>query len=336
MTRALKHFKELVSRGLFVGVFITTFPITRRFISYDYLFFTYAATSEDSDKYGPAWFRNLFPPMVPIGWISRGGEIGRGLVLGTTLNAGKFEDRKMAESLKDLLLSFLRKTGAKSISLGGRLPSVLTAAGIDLDPPFVYGKFGTVYILQLSIRHFVEKKGLVPKQTVVGILGIGFIGSALACFLADHYKQVVAVDIRKSSRDEWPEKVIYTTDASKLQTCDIVVILTARGDDAESAISQLKQDVLVLDDAHPQLSAPLISRIRNEKKGEVYKAAVRAPGVRFIQRLPGFNPEWLPGCAIEAMVAARFGNSYKTQAEFNDLGDRLGFEPLEIFHRKKK
>lgn len=322
-----------MARAISVGTIITTFPATRRLTRYDYLFFTYAGSRKDKSAYGPDWFHNLFPPIVPIGWISPGEKIGRGLALGTSRNIHEFKEPEKACLMIKTLMEFYNSTGAKSIALGGQLPSVLAAAGTAPAPPFVSGQFGTIFILYLLIGRLLKKRNPDPGRIFIGILGVGFIGSALVRFLSGYFHRVIAVDIRKADYDNWPANVTYTTEKKALEECDMVVILTGNGDDAKLAIKHMKKQVIVLDDSHPQLSTELIFRIRNEKNGAVFKAAVAAPGVRFNPRLPGFNPEWIPGCAIEAMVAARFGHEYKTQEEFNTLGVALGFKPLFVTHR---
>ncbi len=330
--KTYKKIKKVFRIGYVIG-FITALPVTRRIIPFEYLFFTYAATAKDQNAYGPAWLRNLFPSIVPVGMLSANGRTGYGLMLGTAKDAHSFDSPEKLSSMQRTLFKWHNRLNTRSIALGGQLPGILIRNGVEITPPMLTGQYGTVFIIHLLVHHLLRQFSQSPEKCNVGILGVGYIGSGLACFFSKHYNHVAAVDKRPSETGTWPENVTYTTNPSVLADCDMVVILTGRGDEAATAIGHMRQGVIVVDDAHPQLPESLINQIVEEKKGTVYKAAVGLKGVRFIPRMPGFEPEWIPGCAIEAMVSARFGFDYHSQSEFNQLALQLDFEPLSVAHK---
>ena len=254
--------------------------------------------------------------------------IGRGIILGTARNARDFHNPESVFTALSVLAQWRKKTQARAVALGGQLPSIMERNGVELRPPYVKSIFGTVFILHSIVRRHMEDNLLVPGKLTVGIIGIGFIGSALARHFSGLYKSVIAVENRLDPRASWPRNVTYTGDHSKLKACDIVILLTGRGDDAAAAFQHFKQNIIVIDDAHPQLSREFVEKIRRDKQGSVNKAVVGLDGIRYIPKLPGFKANWIPGCAVEVIVATKFGFDYHNQDEFNSLAIEAGFFPV--------
>ncbi len=326
--KTLKKIFIPVVRVPLILLFILLNPLVRLFVKYDYIFFTYAAGKKDIRGYGPVFISRLLPLIIPVGYLKKKEGVGRGIMLGTAKDARYFAEPGKISSMFSTLETWRGKTGARSIAIGGQLPSVIVKRGIDIAPPFVKGVYGTVYILDSIISAIVKERNIDPGKFTAGIIGIGFIGAPLARRLAEIYSRVVAVDNRLDPSASWPSNVEYTDEHSKLASTDLTVLLTGRGDDAASAFHHFKQGIIIVDDAHPQLSREYIQKVRDEKQGSVFKAVVGLPGVRYVPKLPGFRADWVPGCAVEGIVAARFGYNYNSQEEFNRLADELGFQPI--------
>ena len=128
---------------------------------------------------------------------------------------------------------------------------------------------------------------------------------------------VAAIDIRRSRQGVLlPEESRET-----LAKTDLVVVLTPRGKDFTPYLSWLKPGCLVVDDTHPRL-------LNGNHKLKLFKVAVGLPETRFYPRLPGYRPEWLPGCVIEAIyVAAQDGFAVEPIPVFIEKARRLGYYP---------
>ena len=297
-------------------------------MKFDYIFFTYAGSNKDVRGYGPVFISRLLPSIIPVGYMKKKEGIGRGIILGTPRNAKHFNSQDSIFTALAVLTRWREKTSARAVALGGQLPSIMEKNGVELRPPYVKSIYGTVFILHSIVSRIVKDNRLDPGKITIGIIGIGFIGAALSRYFSGIYKTVIAVENRLDAKATWPRNVVYTGDHSKLKSCDIVILLTGRGDDAAAAFKHFRQDIIVIDDAHPQLSREYIEKIRMEKQGTVNKAVVGLDGIRYIPKLPGFKANWIPGCAVEVIVATRFGFEYHTQDEFNALAFEAGFYPV--------
>jgi len=317
---------------ILILLFIFFNPLVRLFVKYQYLFFTYAGGKKDIRGYGPVFLARLLPSIIPVGYLKKKDGVGRGLMLGTAMNIREFNDPRIINRALSTLVKWEKKTGARAIALGGQLPSVIERNGIELKPPFVRSVFGTVFILDAIVNKIVSDKELDPRILSIGIIGIGFIGSALARHFSGLYREIVAIEKRIDPALVWPDNVTYTESQVHLGSCDIIVILTGRGDDAAEALQHLKPGAIVVDDAHPQLPREFIQGILEAKRGAVFKAVVGLEGVRYVPKLPSFKPYWIPGCAVEVIVATRHGFTYSSQEEFNALAVETGFYPIIETH----
>lgn len=295
---------------------------------FDFMFVVYPGTLDQVRGYAPLWFRHIAPTISVIGIVRSGGGGARGLVMTTPWTIEEIEDGKHRE-LTEKIRAVAETIGARAVALAGRLPSVLKKNGHALETPIVAGDKGTVYTVIRSTEAAVASCDLaLPK---IGILGYGFIGSALARVLAERgFRDIVAVDPRITD-DRSNGGIRLSRDPLELHDRDVVVILTARGEQAETAIDHFKDGVVVVDDTHPQLPRRLARRIES-RGGRVVKATLGIGGTKFFPRLPKWDADWLPGCCVEAMVVAESGTA-ADQAEFNAMADRLGFRPLLVTNK---
>lgn len=298
---------------------------------FGYIFLVYPGALDQVRGYMPQWYRKIIPIISIIGIISRGKQGKRGLVVMIPWTITEVEEGNRLEVIVRRVNKLAKSIGAKSIALAGRIPGVLKQNGYFslLSPPIVVGDKGAVYTITLSIKQITEALGISISKITIGILGHGFIGSRLVNSL--HYfstNKIVVVDPRiKQERNDY-DKVILSSDPAKLANCDLVVILTAGGEQAECAIEYLKPCVIIVDDTHPQLPHRL-SRLIEKKGGRVVKAVLGLEGVAFWPRLPNWRANWLPGCCMEGFVSATKGFAF-SQQEFNQLAHEIRFKALDV------
>ncbi len=312
--------------------FIVFNPLVRLLVKFNYIFFTYAGGIKDIREYGPAFLARFFPSIIPVGYLKKKDGVGRGIMLGTAMSIKLFNDPQVIQKTITTMEKWGKKTGAKAIALGGQIPSFIERNGFELNPPFVRSVFGTVFILDAIVKKIVADRNLGPNNISVGIIGIGFIGKALTQYFSGLYRRVVAIEKHIDTAAVWPDNVTYTDSREHLSTCDIIVILTGRGDEAAEVLKYIKEGAVVLDDAHPQLPREFVQSIYEDKRGSVFKAVVGIKGVRFIPKLPSFKSHWIPGCAVEVIVATRYGFNYSSQEQFNALAVETGFYPITEPH----
>lgn len=292
-----------------------------------FLFLVYPGTVDQVRGYTPVWFRNIAPAVSVIG-IVRGPY--RGLVLTIPYTLEEVEDKnhrfhKMSEIVSQV--SRLAETiGARAVALAGRMPGVMIANGYSLDEPFVDGAMGAVYTVTRAVDQAVSESGLDSQTVAIAVLGgYGFIGGRTVAALRNKYAQVYSVD---------PRGTEGMRDPAILASCDIVVVLTARGEQVDAAIAHAKAGSWWVDDTHPQLPRRLIRAL--EAKGcKVMKATLTLPGVAFLPRLPKWEPAWLPGCCVQAIVVAATGIRTENHAEFSVLANGLGFTAPVVSHRSE-
>lgn len=330
-------------------------PILSRVAAWIHLYLgfqVYPGGEEDARAYLPKWIRFILERIFPfylIGIILGGKEGGFGLTISL------FRDPQ-GYNVSDLLLVKRAEErlsavfGDIPIGLAGRTPAefagrVREHPGMRIAFPLIDGVRGTVFTALECLRGALEnllgknlsqeeltlfqKLALLQKEVTTGVVGVGSIGRPVMQILRG-FGTVVAYDTR--AREEYTRgNFRYTNNPKYLKDCNVIIILTPRGEDIENIIPFLKRGVMVLDDTHPEIPEFLVQRIEEEKQGEVWGIAVRKEGMMFWPKLLGFLAYALPGCAVEMFIESFLRRRRKqsvsqfTQNEFNELAIQLGF-----------
>lgn|GEM_PF-370256 len=319
-----KGISTLIRKAVFLTVsLILRWPIwvilviLRPLRLFDYLFLVYPGSDCDLDGYCPRWLAKswIFSGKPTIGGIVTKGRAGvRGLVLVVPNTIQEFS------ASKPLCWFVLRRlerlnwlVGSRVIALAGMLPGVVERKQkVPFGSQFVRGIHGTVFCVMETVER-ARKKDVGTFQ--VAQIGVGHCGGALynALYQDDH--RVRGIDIRPT------KKGVLLPEESRavLEQADMVVVLTPRGSDFDPYTGWLKAGATVIDDTHP--------RITKKPDGvEFIKVAVGLNGVEFRPRLPGYRANWIPGCAVEAIVCASRGDC--SDLNFNQFRKRaidLGF-----------
>ncbi len=298
--------------------------VSRFFRVFNYLFLVYPGSDTDLDGYCPRWLANsfLFREKPVIGGIisgSRKKKSGRGLVLVIPNKSYEFGIKEKSEKITRRLILIKKALRAKSIAFAGQAPGFMEKV-IELPSSFVKGIKGTVFCIAVILEKILKMEPLPPQPRIV-IVGVGRIGGALMKYLFNEgFRNVKGIDIKPKGK-----KIALAENAPEiLAKADVVIVLMPKGSGFLPYSQYLKPAAVVLDDTHPQM--------REKLPQTVYKVAVEMPGARFFPRLPGYRANWMPGCAVEAIVAAKFKNEEVirwTQHEFNEKAKEI-FNPLII------
>ncbi len=285
---------------------------------FSYLFLVYPGTDADLDGYCPRWLAKswIFSKKPTVGGIISKGSGGRGLTLVVPNTVQEFhKNRDVCEKTMKRLEWIKNLAGAKSIAIAGQVPGMLVRHGIDIDQPFVRGNKGTVFCIVETIERVMRKKSLITGKFQIALLGVGYVGRVLMNYLETKGHQVIGIDISINRQG-----VKLQSEAPEvLRHADMIVVLTPKGSDFMPYSPFIKRGSVVIDDTHP--------KIRQRLKGvEFYKVAVGMDGVNFYPRLPGYRSDWIPGCAVEAIVsAATTSFNGHPQRIFNQKARDLGF-----------
>lgn len=302
------------------------FAVALGFPLFDFVFLVYPGATSQVTACVPIWYRNLKPMPSVVGIMSKGKGGQRGLVVAVPWTMDEMEEKNnFLENTVKKIEGLAESVGAKTAALGGRTVTVLSKRGHRFELPTVAGDRGAVYAVSRSIHQALKSANLKTQGVKVGVLGYGFLGSRLGFFLKNAAQHnITAVDPRFTQPKE-QDGIRLTSDPSEVLNCDVIVVLTPKGEQVEDEIRYFKVGAIVVDDTYPSLPRRAISAIERNG-GRVVKAGVSLEGVRFWPKLPGWGVNRIPGCCVEAMVIAATGDIRdKTQEDFNTLADRMGF-----------
>jgi hypothetical protein len=286
-----------------------------------FLFLVYPGTDADLESYCPGAIARSWlcsgRPMI-AGVVASRGTGDFGLVLAVPNTPGDFtRDPELCHLVVARLRRMEALSGARAIALAGQLPSVMRLRGITLHEPFVDGTRGTVFSIVDTIDQMMRLERMNKDAIQIVLIGVGYLGRRVLTQLQRSGFDVKGLDLRPDPRgDVWTG----AKGIERLRHADVVVVMTGRGSDFNPYIEYLKPGAIVIDDTHP--------RITNIPDGvRTYKVAAELAGTRFVPRLPGYESTWVPGCGVEAMVAARTGTfEFIDQDVFNATARSLGFQ----------
>ena len=276
-----------------------------------------------------------------IGFISyrRSGKKLRGLILASTISMEQFNSDP---SLAVTVTGEVRKRfpQVRAIALAGQLPGWLVrSTGISPQQPFVGGMRGTCFAVRQAVNKIATRfvshgvkagpyRSEELKQLCVAVAGGGgHTGSAVVRELAQDYGRVIAFDPRFT--EEYQEEignVARTSYYSQLGEANMVVVLTAKGDDAKEMARHLNPGAIVADDTHPMMSKQ-IRKLFLDRGVRLVKVTVADGSVNMWPRLPDFKRDDVPGCLLEALVVKLMGPQVlESQEAFNLAAEELGFK----------
>ncbi|MEK7131556.1 MAG: hypothetical protein AAB797_02370 [Patescibacteria group bacterium] len=266
-----------------------------------------------------------------IGFISyrKNGKKLRGLILASTKSMEEFNaSATLAVTVTDEVRRRFPQVGA--IALAGQMPGWLArSSGVLPQQPFIGGRRGTCFVVRQAVREITSGVNS-PTQLCVAVAGgAGHTGSEVVRVLAEDHRRVIAFDPR--FKDEEAGNVVYTNNPRSLGEANVVVVLTAKGDDIEEVARHLNLGAIVADDTHPMMSKQ-IRKLFIDRGVPVFKITVADGSVSMFPRLPDFKRDDVPGCLLEALVVKLGGSQViESQEAFNRAAEELGFKArLEV------
>ncbi|MDQ6749720.1 MAG: NAD-dependent epimerase/dehydratase family protein [Actinomycetota bacterium] len=294
----------------------------RRLLRPQYLWVAYPGTERDKRHYFPKWVERLVRPLYSLGLMRFGrywGLMVAGKATAESLDGSPERLRQMLDEARDAY------PGVQVIALAGRLPSMAIKAGIPLETPFTTGDKGTLCTMMMTAREQASLLGKAPHETVIAVVGgAGFVGRRLTAELGHEFHRVICLDPRFTEQ-ETRANVLYTGAPADISSAEAVLVLTSRGDQAESVIPFLTPGTVVADDTHPEISGRVRSGMESSG-AQVFKATMGDARFRIMPRVPFFRADDIPGCVLEALVVLERGRGVlSSQATFNAAASGLGF-----------
>lgn len=295
-----KYFRQL----FFVSFYFIWLFIFRWITKPQFLFFVYG-TSGDKRAYWPKWLEKHLRPVFPVSLLYRKGSTGGrqwGWVVATPLSMEELErdDAKLLRRALDEIVTLFPST--KCCALAGRLPGILRKNRVVICPPFVDGGTGTRNTIQNAVERAALIKDVPINQLTVAVLGgNGYTGSKVVRDLSRIALRAIGIDPRYHMDPSMPNRdnQVFTSDASVVRRADIVVILTAQGDDASSAVPYFQPGTIVLDDTHPCVKRDVRQKIISTG-AQLLKVSMNG-NLNTFPRLPNFRSSDIPGCLAEAI-----------------------------------
>lgn len=305
-----------------------------------FIFVVYPGTDTDVRSYFPNFLPIFLIKIIRkfLGTVFPIGKLGAGFVMATFYTVDQIEDSgEVAKIFHDSLLNIKKLTGAK-IAVAGRMPGVLIKHGFT-EEIFVNGSMGTVHACVQAFLNLLSRREKIYEKLTVGVVGAaGFVGSRLIDRLITlGFERIYGFDPRYESESECGESV-FTNEVRKVEKCDVVIVLSARGSDFLQYVEYVKSGCFVLDDTHPQMDSFIVQELL-QRDVHVYKVALSLEDMSFSPPIPGYKKDWLPGCVWEALVIASaemYGldldgiqNDYE---KFLFVASVLKFSPVLAYH----
>jgi len=298
------------------------FPVFGYFKLFDFAVLVYPGTDKDISTYMPSNFLIKFAPIISIiGFIRNNKDKKNGIIFAT-----KYYIKDIEKENKEKIIKIIKKYAnilkVKKVALVGRLPKILFETDKSL---FVEGKTGTVFTVIGAVKKTIQDLNLNSNKITIGVIGVGFIGKEVLENLKNMgFMSIIGFDIR-IKKDILSNNIIETNNPEFLKKCDLLIILTANGDDINDLVINFKNKAIILDDTHPSISKNIIRKINIEKNGSVYKVAAAMKNTKIYPEIPGFKSEWIPGCIVETIVSSYTQDKWHNQDEFNNIAEKFGF-----------
>lgn len=281
-------------------------PLLKKALKPKVVFAVYG-TKGDQRAYFPDWFRALSPSSVLVGLFKS--KLGWGMMVTTPIPENELAED--SEAVRNYIYGIQNTYKATdTFSLVGRLPGFALRAGLKLEQPLVNGCLGTRFAMVESAKQLADKFGRPTNQLTIAILGgAGRIGEPLIQDLSKLFLKVIAIDPRYEQEVgtiEYGAQVLKSQRPERLSEADLVLVLTARGNDIEDMVEWFKPGAYVADDTHPCIKRPIRNRLAIQGV-HLFKTVVGATEFAMYPRMPNFHSGNIPGCLLEGLVISEHG-----------------------------
>ena len=261
-----------------------------------------------------------------IGFIPyhRDGKKLYGLILASTITMEDFNDNP---ALTVKVTDEVRRCfpEVQAIALAGQLPGWLARSSVIPQQPLIGGMRGTCFTVRQAVREISLQFSSAKHLCVAVVGGAGHTGTEVVRVLAQEYGHIIAFDSRYKEEQTF-RNVLRTSKPYHLCEAKVVVVLTAKGDDAQTIAVHLNRGTVVADDTHPMMNKP-IRKLFLDRGASLVKITVGDGSVRMFPRLPDFKSGDVPGCLLEALVVKLRGSQVlESQEAFNHAALELGFK----------
>lgn len=288
---------------------------------FDYAFFVYPGKESDMDGYVPRSFANRKWGRTQIffgGIITspRDKSVGRGILIGAPSTVRSMvrshDECKILEQRMRRIAEFF---SIKKIAIAGRAPTIFLRHGIKLDTPFVHGEMGMVFCTIETLYTVIQKHGLSLKCVNIVVFGAGRVGKSITNFLSQEgcvVTNIWSYSVFDKDNDRIEDNVIDV-----VRNATIIIVISAKGSDFYPYMKYVKNGGIIISETHPPMQRPFT-------RGSTYRAALSLNGMYFMPSLETYDTKSVPGCVVEAIVSAQYGE-ITDQRLFNIRAREIGF-----------
>ena len=324
-------------RPIFLATLSAMSPLVKK-LPWKFVFGVNVGSQQEAKAFAPDW---AFSTLKKTGFLPGGiikTDKGFGLVVGTFhFN----EEIKESSPIAQKILNSVSTYNANKIALTGVVPGALMKHGIfpEHDHRFVTGTIGTLFMLKHNLLELIQK--LPPNEKPkVAVVGYGYTGKALVHEIEKLNDIEVKIFDNDTTIKPTSNSKFYGDDFEKITDCQIVILLTVRGDEGVSSIiDYLLPGTLLLSDTHPKISRKTWALL-NSLSIDGYESAATITGFKAFPSYPGWNDSTIPGCLIQAFIESQLNQQIHDQEQFDSACLEYGVKarldkPYERTKKKK-
>lgn len=325
----------MAARRLFAVFWLAALWSFRRFFRPAVVFLVYG---DEKDRRAVMPFERLHRPLgtIPIGRITFRGRSGF-VLASLRLRAERLKDEpRLAREFAGHILGLIPR--GTVIALAGQLPGCLRGSDGRLPRPFVDGSMGTCYCMRSAVMAACCRLNRAPAEATVAVLGgSGYAGLQVVKDFVRIFGQVIAIDPKIAADGFTAPNLLRVRSPQAAVAAEVVLVLTAKGDQAAPIAPYLSQGTIVIDDTHPPMSAATQSAFRTAGARLVKAVLVdRRARFRISPPLPRWTSRQIPGCLAEAVMVASLGwEVLGDYAAFCARAEEFGLEAELVAHTER-
>ena len=183
--------------------------VSRLVVPWRTLFVVYPGDESDVTAYAPdcfVWMRNTWlfrgKPQFAGLQIRKGAKPFFGLVVYVSSTIEEMRnDRILMLEILERLDFLARMLGLEIVALAGQMPSVIKKHKLPVKAPFIDGRMGSAFSVVETVNRVFDKHRLEKTESLLVVVGAGFLAESVLTYLVALDYEVEAVDIVRTRTD---------------------------------------------------------------------------------------------------------------------------------------
>ena len=311
----------------------------------DGVFLVHMGVPEHKKELAPSWMLRIIRWLAPSSLIYVGeyprGESGIRIITVSPVDLLDAFSQREFRGIIHNAIRIQKGIGAQKVILGGHLPHYTRQHyGQRIPDVLEMDNFrGPVFALTAAAQLKFEELSLQQERDWVCIVGVGFVGRALASRLLAKGFKVFGLDTGlREEAIRITENFVLTSDPELLSAYNIrlVIITTRLGSDIRETIPFLPQGVSLINEAYPGIFVFSDVMKQLAQKGILSEQlSLVNEGIRPSRALWGYEEDEIPPCMVRFLVdlvepresSIELKEGIHDRLERVATGSRLGLKP---------